>query len=303
MILANYQEQTGDTKYAAGLKDTYTANWQYISEAKYYDDRLWWALALIKVYEASNDDDALNKARQLFSSVVSQGGQNVCHGTGGIYWDVAKTQVGSIANTLLIVTAAKLYLITHDQMYKDVANNTWAWFLQSGLITPNHILADNYTIDGKGQCSSLVNWHFTYNNGMLLSAVNMLAQINHQKKFNILAHNIAKAAIHDYSKGGVIEENCTNAYACADDKFMFKGIFVYNLALYAKQNKHDKLMIRKIMAQNYAKLQAVQNAAQVYAFNWSLPVNFERDDSLYNPADIVSHLSVVYLLLANMMLN
>jgi predicted alpha-1,6-mannanase (GH76 family) len=303
MIIANYQEQTSDGKYSSVLKDSYTANWQYIINARYYDDRLWWALTLIKIYQINGDEDALNKAKSLLMSVVSQGSQNICHGDGGIYWDEDKTQVGSIANTLLITIASRLYLISHDKLYKDIANKTWSWLRQSGLLAPDYSLADNYIVNSKGQCGGLLNWHYTYNNGMLLEAVSSLAQINNQKKLWILADNIAKKALYDYSKGGVIEETCTNAYACADDKFMFKGIFVYNLALYAKQNKHKMNNIRKQLANNYAVLLNNQSSSQVYAFNWSLPVNFERDGSLYNPADIVSHLSAVYLELANVILN
>lgn len=303
MILANYQEQTSDKKYAGQLKDSYTANWDSIINAAFYDDRLWWALALIKIHQVNNDTDALNKARLLVDSVAIQGSQNVCHGNGGIYWDVAKTQVGSIANTLLITAAGRLYLVTGDTKYKDIANNTWQWLQQSGLLGVDHTLADNYTVNGKQQCGALANWHFTYNNGMLLSAVSTLELVNHQKQLTLLANNIAKKALYDYTKGGIIEEVCTNAYACAEDKFMFKGIFVYNLALYAKQGKADVHDIKKQLAHNYDVVLNNQNSVQLYAFNWSLPVNFERDDSLFNPADMVTFMSVVYLELANVILN
>ncbi len=302
-ILANYQEQTGDKRYANQLKDSYTANWDYIINAKYYDDRLWWALTLIKVYQVNGDRDALNKAQLLVDSVVTQGSQNVCHGNGGIYWDIAKTQVGSIANTLLITAAGRLYLVTHDKKYKGIANNTWQWLQQSGLLGMDHTLADNYPVNSKQQCGDLVNWHFTYNNGMLLGAVSTLELVNRQKKMRLLANNIAKKALYDYTKGGIIEEICTNAYACADDAFMFKGIFVYNLALYTKQGAIDVHGIRQQLAHNFEVVLNHQNSAQLYAFNWSLPVNFDRDSSLYNPADMITFMSVVYLELANVILN
>src|SRR5579863_9995410 len=294
MILANYEEQTGDKRYANQLKDAYTTNWDYIINAKYFDDRLWWALALIKIYQVNGDTDTLNKAKQLVDSVVSQGAQNVCHGNGGIYWDVAKTQVGSIANTLLITVAGRLYLVTGDTKYRDIANSTWQWLQQSGLLGIDNTLADNYPVSSKQECGALVNWHFTYNNGMLLGAVSTLELANRQKKMRLLANNIAKKALYDYTKGGIIEEICTNAYACADDAFMFKGIFVYNLALYTKQGAIDIHGIRPQLAHNFEVVLNNQNSPQLYAFNWSLPVNFERDDSLYNPADMVTFMSVVY---------
>jgi predicted alpha-1,6-mannanase (GH76 family) len=303
MILVNYQELTNDKKYAGQLKDSYLANWDNILNAEYYDDRLWWALTLLKIYQVNSDIDALNRSKALVASVVDQGSQNVCHGNGGIYWDVARTQVGSIANTLLITAAGRLYQATHDEKYKNIADKTWQWLQQSGLIGFDHSLADNYAVSRKGLCGTLANWHFTYNNGMLLSAVSTLEQINHQKKLASFADDIARKALYDYTKGGVIEEVCTNAYACAEDKYMFKGIFVYNVALYARQYKLSINDIKKQFAQNYEVILNRQSPAQIYAFNWSLPVNFERDDSLYNPADIVTFLSVVYLELANVILN
>jgi hypothetical protein len=302
-ILANYQEVTNDKKYAGQLKESYTANWDHIRNAKYYDDRLWWALTLIKIYQVNGDIDALNKAKFLVDSIVAQGSQNVCHGDGGIYWDVAKTQVGSIANSLLITAAGRLYLVTNDKKYSDIANKTWQWLQQSGLLGADHTLADNYPVNSKGQCGTLVNWHFTYNNGMLLGAVSTLELVNRQSKFRLLADNVARKALYDYTKGGVIEEICTNAYACAEDAFMFKGLFVYNLALYTKLGAIDVHGMKQRLAYNYDIIQDRQGEAQLYAFNWSLPINFERDSGLYNPADIITFLSAVYLELANVILN
>lgn len=302
-ILANYQELTGDKKYASQLKDSYTANWDYISNAKYYDDRLWWTLVLIKIYQVTGDIDALNKAKFLVGSIVEQGSQNVCHGEGGIYWDVAKTQVGSIANSLLITAAGKLYLVTNDKKYKEIANKTWQWLQHSGLIGTDHTLADNYPVNSKGQCGTLVNWHFTYNNGMLLGAVSTLELVNnHQKNLRLFADNVARKALYDYTKGGVIEEICTNTYGCAEDAFMFKGVFVYNLALYTKLGAIDVHGIKQRLSYNYNIIQNRQGD-QLYAFNWSLPINFKNDSGLYNPADLVTFLSVVYLELANVILN
>lgn len=304
MILANYQEITGDTRYWGALKDSYTANWDYIINAKFYDDRLWWALTLIKVYEVNKDPDALAKAKALVMSVVNEGHQDVCYGSGGIYWDKDKTQVGSIANTLLITASGRLYLLTHDVTYKAIANKTWIWLTRSGLLASDYTLADNYQIKDN-KCGTLYNWHFTYNSGILMSALSTLAQVNHQAKLAFLAKNVAQKSLYAYSKGGVIEEICTNAYACAEDKFMFKGIFVYNLATLAKAS-HDKRFtenIRSEMANNYDILSDRESGAVIYGFNWSLPVNFERDSSLYNPADVVSHLSAIYLELANVLLN
>jgi predicted alpha-1,6-mannanase (GH76 family) len=303
MILANYQEQTGDKKYASQLKSSYTSNWHYIINNNYYDDRLWWALALIKIYQVNKDMDALDKAQLLVTSVVKQGLQNVCHGSGGIYWNAAKTQVGSISNTMLITAAGRLYLITHDLKYKDIANQTWQWLQLSGLLDSNHNLADNYTVNNQKQCGKLTTWHTTYNDGMLLGAASTLELINGQKELRQYANNIARKSLYEYSKGGIIEEICTNAYACAEDGYMFKGIFVYNLALHARYSLIDIYNIKQQLAYNYAVLLNKQNGAGIYAFNWSLPVNFKRDDGFYNPADIVTFISALYLELANVILN
>ncbi|MCC2644592.1 MAG: hypothetical protein K0R94_370, partial [Burkholderiales bacterium] len=180
---------------------------------------------------------------------------------------------------------------------------TWQWLQLSGLLDSNHNLADNYTVNNQKQCGKLTTWHTTYNDGMLLGAASTLELINGQKELRQYANNIARKSLYEYSKGGIIEEICTNAYACAEDGYMFKGIFVYNLALHARYSLIDIYNIKQQLAYNYAVLLNKQNGADIYAFNWSLPVNFKRDDGFYNPADIVTFISALYLELANVILN
>lgn len=300
-LLASYQEITNDKYFVNKLTASYKDNWGRIWGRRYLDDSLWWSLALIKDYEVTGDKLALKKAEALVGFVLRSGHQNICHGNGGIYWDSTKTQVGSIANELLIVASSRLYMITHKEKYKDIANETWSWFKHSGLINQDFTVADHYAIDNNG-CGNKLDWHFSYNSGLLLRALASLYKINNSnQKYLDLGKKIANAAMHDYTMGGVITENCTNVMACADDGFMFKGIYAYDLANFAliTKDKQFRAKVRHYLTDSYESLITINKTVPtIYPFNWSLPTDFGRSSPLYNPSDIVTYLSGIYLELA-----
>lgn len=302
-LIADYQLLTGDTANESSVYQTMLLNSDNILHGIYFDDEGWWALAFIAAYRATQNPDYLVKAEDIVNNITIRGAQHVC-GNGGVYWDAKKTQVGSIANELYIRVNAKLYLITHDKHYLQNANKTWEWFKNSGLISPDFIVADHYKIrDGK--CSEMVKWHFTYTNGVLLGVLADLAQINHDPRLMNQAKEVARRSMYDYSLGGVLTEPCTNVTACADDAFMFKGIFVHELAYLALAANDGNFIndVRNYLRNNYFKLVTNQGESGLYAFSWSLPIDFNSDSTLYNPSDVVTQLSALYLMDANLIID
>lgn len=303
-VMANYQALTGDRQYQHLIKTVYTKNWQHIYPKKYFDDDLWWALALLRVYEVTGDHDALLKAQKLVNYVQKNGIQNICYGYGGIYWNLAKTEVGTIANMLYIIDNAKLYQITHDKIYRQQANLTWNWYRRSGLLSKNYTVFDHYAVSSRS-CGTLYNWPFTYNVGVLLAALNSLAQINNAPDFITYGRKVALTSLASFMHNGVIDEYCDDVFECAKNVFLFKGIYAYNIAEFAIATKDPVFIgqVKNILNNNWQTIRQIQRTTSIYAFNWSQPINYTRSSNLYNPADILSHLSVVYLELGNMLIT
>lgn len=305
-LMIDYQRLTGDKPfYAKELADILQRNSNLVYGKDFFDDEGWWVLTYIAAYENSGNKTYLSNAEHLSADMHHRGAQHVCGGgSGGIYWDAGRTQVGSIANELYITINAKLYLLTHKMKYKHRAEDGWRWFVHSGLLSPDGTIADHYMIKA-GKCGDRVNWHYSYNNGVILSGLVSLYKINHDQKLLSTAKTIAKRGLDIFTKNGVLTETCNNPYLCADDAFLFKGIFAYNLAYFAL-NANDnqfKDQIKKYLADNYQQVVLHQGELGNFAFIWSLPINHDKGSAEYNPYDIVSQLSALYLIAANIMLN
>ena len=302
-LIADYQLLTGESTNAENMYQTMKKNKNDIIGSLYFDDEGWWALAFLAAYKATNNVDYLYATEDIIDDLSTRGAQNIC-GNGGIFWNSKKTQVGSIANELYIRVSAQLYMITREEKYKQNANATWEWFKNSGLISSDFIVADHYKIvDGK--CGDKVEWHFTYTNGVLLGVLADLAQINNDPALMNQAKEVARRAMYNYSMGGVLTEPCTDVNVCADDAFMFKGIFVHELAYLALAADDGNFIhdVKWYLSNNYSRLVANQGESVLYAFSWSLPIEFNTLSSLFNPSDVVTQLSALYLMDANLMMG
>ena len=302
-LLANYQSLTGDKQYSSLMYNTLKKNKTKVIKNIYFDDKGWWALAFISAYQTTNNINYLNASKEIVNDISARGLQHVC-GDGGVYWDVKKTQVGSIANELYIQVNAKLYMITQEKKYKDIANNTWEWFKKSGLISSNFVVVDHYKIQD-GKCGEKVHWHFTYTNGILLGVLADLATINKNVALMDHAKAVARRVMYEYSLGGILTEPCSNVSACADDAFLFKGMFVHELSSLAVLTKDQEFIneVSRFLNNNYARLVANQGTSELYAFSWSLPIDFDKGSTLYNPSDVVTQLSALYLMSSVLKVN
>lgn len=304
-LLANYQGLTGDKPYYAHeLTHIFTRSKALVRKNNYLDDEGWWALALIAAYRTTHRDSYLHRAELLVTDMHQRGAQAVCYGKGGIYWNAQKTQVGSIANELFLTINAQLYLLTHKAKYKRQANATWEWFKHSGLLNPDYTIADNYEVRN-GSCGPKINWQFTYTHGVILAGLADLAKIDQDKNLLTIAQTIARHAMYNFSLGGMLTEICTSVSNCAEDAFLFKGIFVYDLAYLAKNTADQafKSQVKHYLTYNYQHLVANQGENAWYGFSWLLPLDSNKDSPMYNPADIVTQLSALYLIDANLLLE
>ncbi|KAI0159593.1 glycoside hydrolase family 76 protein [Xylariaceae sp. FL1272] len=186
----------------------------------YYDDEGWWALALIRSYDAIGDQTFLDGAVTIFND-MSQG-ESPC---GGIYWSKVDDYTNAIANELYFKVAASLANRVPSQKahYLNIAEKQWAWFKNSGMINSQNLINDGLTTS----CKSNGQNTWTYNQGVILGGLVELYKANGDSTLLSKATAIATAAITFKTKNGILFEGCEPD--CGSDGAQFKGVFMRNL--------------------------------------------------------------------------
>lgn len=218
---------------------------------EFYDDEGWWALALIRAYDAAGDQEYLDAAVDIFRDMqTGQGGP--CGG--GIFWNKERAYVNAITNELYLSVAASLAnRIPQEPSYLDVARAQWRWFDGSGLINSHGLINDG--LDGGCRNNGLQTW--SYNQGVILGGLVELAIATGDTTLTDKATRIARSAIEalagavdrddggddgdgdgdgdsdsDGDGDGVLAETdrCElRSGHCGRDGQTFKGVFVRNL--------------------------------------------------------------------------
>lgn len=199
----------------------------------FYDDEGWWALGLIRSFDATGNQDFLDDAVIIFDDMrTGLGGP--CGG--GLYWSKERKYVNAITNELYLAVAASLAnRIPSDPRYLDIAHDQWKWFRSSGMINSKSLINDGLT----GQCKNNGMQTWSYNQGVILGGLVELdraLRARHGKtEAGLLrtAGKIAHAAMdHLANADGILVETdkCeTRRGNCGRDGQQFKGIFIRNL--------------------------------------------------------------------------
>src|SRR5713226_9901148 len=190
-VVVDYSKRTSSTAYYGVIANTFAKNKtgnillgtqdNFING--YYDDEGWWALAWIKAYDLTGIADYLNMAETIFTDMTG-GWDQLCGG--GIMWKkwdgpLWQESKGSVQNELFMTVAARLYQRTSNTMYLTWAQNTWSWFLGTGLIgtqaehNNNNNIVVNLINDGLtpvgNNCINGGAPIWTYNQGIILGGL------------------------------------------------------------------------------------------------------------------------------------
>lgn len=265
----------------------YPANWLTVSMAPaavngsapkasdwldgYYDDDLWWALAWINAYDVTFNPPYLTLAEDIFLAVARTWG-TYCFG-GGIYWSHERNYVNAIANELFFSTAA--HLANRVEFRKQIVYREWAeksldWFLQSGMLNDQGTINDGLT----PECRNNGQTTWSYNQGVILGGLVELQRASPSPKnqYIALASHIANAALDELSDAkGVIHDDCEPN--CGADGTQFKGIFMRNLVQLQGAGKDD---FRKAINANADSIWnndrcALDNGFNVFSVDWAGP--------------------------------
>jgi predicted alpha-1,6-mannanase (GH76 family) len=189
---------------------------------EYYDDMEWLALASLRAYEATNDNDYLDAANTLWTDIKT--GQNTNQG-GGIAWRKSQLDYKNTpANAPAIIFACRLYALKKNDADLTIAKSLYTW-LNATLVDPsNGIIWDGINGNHDGQISKN---KFTYNQGVYMGAALELYHVTNNADYLADAVRNAKASINDtdISPGGLLKSEGQG------DGGLFKGILVRYLTL------------------------------------------------------------------------
>ena len=214
------------------------------------DDTGWWALAMVRMYDMTNDSTYLDIAVEDEAYMYQSWTASPCGG--GIYVDVkAQTYKSAIANGLYTKLAASLHnRVPNGTLYLDRAKTAWSWFHASGMVNSANLVNDGLASDasGSGACSNNNLPVWTYNQGVILGAAVELYHATASPAYLTTARTIADAAVSPTSPLttttpqqqqppnttllALTESACEpdEPSGCNNDQQSFKGIFAYHLA-------------------------------------------------------------------------
>ncbi|KAF2452940.1 glycoside hydrolase [Lineolata rhizophorae] len=191
----------------------------------FFDDEGWWALAWIRVYDLTGQQQWLDAASFIFNDMLSTGYNATC---GGIWWDRDHTQNAAIANELFLSVAAHLAnRKPNGDFYRGWAVRQWDWFRNSGLINGAGNINDGLNLD---TCRNNNGTVWTYNQGVILGGLVELAAATGDDSHITTATSIASAAIDTLADDNGIIHDKYEDHADWEDGHTFKGVFVRNLA-------------------------------------------------------------------------
>jgi predicted alpha-1,6-mannanase (GH76 family) len=262
--------------------------------SRFYDDDGWYLNTWVRAYDVTGNPKYLDEARELFA-VMTGAWDDACGG--GLWWSVERTYKNAITNELFILAAARLHRRTGgvnlggadqrnnlggadqrnnvggadqrdnfggaDQRdnFLDWANRAWAWFDASGMINAGNLVNDGLN----GACANNGDTTWTYNQGVILSALVELWRITGDREHLRRAGSIAEATIgtlvhpdgvlrepseaHVASRSGLARFRPATRSGNKDAE-LFKGIFVQGLARLYDADRAGRPELGEFLAAN-----------------------------------------------------
>jgi predicted alpha-1,6-mannanase (GH76 family) len=270
-----HSQRTGERRYRYVVETTFgragLANPAFSNE--YYDDDGWWALAWIAAFDLTGEVKYLDLARALFDGMAA-GWDDACGG--GLWWTRGKTYKNAIPNELFLLIAGRLHQRSPGRGdHLGWALREWQWFRASGLIGPAGLVNDGLTAD----CLNNGGTTWTYNQGVIIGALAVLAEITGDDAHLSQAEAIAAAALSDLTvPPGILTEPGEGRTARRDrDRPQFKGIFVRHL--YELHRHRPRPAYRDFILANATSLwRNSRNHRNQVGLSWSGP--FDRPDAV-----------------------
>ncbi len=154
---------------------------------RYYDDNAWLVLALIELFEVTDGEKHLEKAKDTFRFVMS--GHDEKFG-GGLYWrETPRETKNTCTNAPAIVSALRLHQLTGEDAYLGTAIELYEWTKETLQDPQDGLYWDNIKPDG-----GIDPRKFTYNSAVMIRANCLLHEITGEQRYLEEARRISGSA-------------------------------------------------------------------------------------------------------------
>ncbi|MCC4908808.1 glycoside hydrolase family 76 protein [Microbacterium sp. cx-59] len=180
----------------------------------YFDDMLWYALALDRMHTLTGDERAGENARALWEHCV-QHGWNDTHGASMAWRKQQLDYKNTPANGPFVILSARLGA-RGDARALEYAGRGFEW------LTTRMRGADGMVLDGVNRAGDgrVDGWRFTYNQGVYIGAASALFEATGDRALLGRASETASAAIAQLTAGAVFVGEDDGG-----DAGLFRGIF------------------------------------------------------------------------------
>jgi predicted alpha-1,6-mannanase (GH76 family) len=267
-------ERTG--RYRGWIETMYVSQNARGWSSDFYDDENWMALALIRAYELTGTAKYLDRAELLFADIDAAWDTTCCGSKpGGFWWDRDHTQKATASNAGPVITGVRLWKLTQDANYLDVAKRAYAFWRANMMDPTTYQVFDHIKPDG-----TITKYRFTYNEGLVIGAALALHAATGDMKYLDDARQVATWMIANETKDDVLFDG-TNAQ-CGGDCQQFKGIgFRYLRALQVTEPRPEVAQVLDASARAIWDQARTQN--NLFAPDWNGPTvaspSIEADSS------------------------
>jgi predicted alpha-1,6-mannanase (GH76 family) len=190
----------------------------------YFDDMLWFALAILRLHEATGRESYLDDAVAIWDHVIAEGWNDA--GGASLAWRKQQLEYKNTpANGPLVILSLRLERTVPDaggRDFRGYATTALSW-LEANLVGEDGFVEDGINREGDGRVDT--QWRFTYNQGLYIGAAVELARSAgqsgpHDDGSLDRAVRTARTAIAELSDGSVFRDEGEGG-----DEGLFKGVF------------------------------------------------------------------------------
>lgn len=196
----------------------------------YFDDMLWYALALERLARATGRSGPLDDARAIWEHVVEHGWNDTLGAS--VAW--RKQQLyykNTPANGPFVILSARLH--AHDAQPRYLAHGraSFDWITRT-LVGPDGFVEDGINREGDGRVDT--PWRFTYNQGLYVGAAVALDAVAPEQDLVDRAVRTATTALRELAPDGVVGKE-----GGGGDEGLFKGVLYRYLGTLLDRLGHD----------------------------------------------------------------
>ena len=242
---------------------------------KWNDDLNWWALATLTGAELYGMKQTLVSTSAATYGGITENTFNQVQSDwdascgGGIWWSrdrsnpKTKDYKSVITNAQQMMIATRLYGLTKNGTYLELAKQNYQWMKSIGLITSAWHVLDGVTYSPNG--CVLSEKEFSYSYGVLVGSLALLSKYTNDPSYASDASNILDFSLSLFTVNNVFTDPCESNNSCPVNSVSFKGSYIEGLTIYY-QNTDDesvKAKIQKVV--DASALSLVQNSCDA---NW-----------------------------------